>query len=125
MDVAKENMADIPMLETGFIKTGYDVVERRFRAGIEQHDAINRFEGGRRHDAGVTKMKGVENLDHRKVTSDGRDQSREQRRWRTLTTQLPIFNRLAVDAVTPLPQSGFGLAVQPRFRPRGSRRPES
>src|SRR4051794_2675733 len=64
MDVAEEHVADVARIETMLGGFARDIVEGRFRAGIEKDRAIVCLEQSRRDDAGPAEMLGIENVDH-------------------------------------------------------------
>src|SRR6476620_2055862 len=65
MDVAKKNVANIPRLGAEFGERARDVIEGRFRAGIEKDRAFIGLERGCGDDAGPAEMLSIEDVNHR------------------------------------------------------------
>ena len=55
-------MANVFCVETGFAKIDNHVVEGRFWTGIEQRDAVIRFERGGGDDSGKAKLPRVQDM---------------------------------------------------------------
>ena|SRR5947207_2559646 len=64
MNVAEENMTNIPSREPSFHKIDNYVVESGFRSGIEKCDALVGLERSRGDDSGPAELSGVENVEH-------------------------------------------------------------
>src|SRR6476619_7671183 len=65
MDVAKKNVANIPRLGAEFGERARDVIEGRFRAGIEKDGAFIGLERGGSDNAGAIEMLSIEDVNHR------------------------------------------------------------
>lgn len=63
VDVANKYVPHISRLEAMRAQFGGDIVERRFRSGIEERDAVSSFQRGRRDDSGPAKLSCIENVD--------------------------------------------------------------
>ena len=71
MDVTEENMANISRCEASFAKIDNDIIERRFRPGIQKRYAIVRFECSRGDNAGPTELSGVKHMNvHERLLLD-------------------------------------------------------
>src|SRR6478752_1044854 len=64
MDVAEKNVPDIARAGTETAQFRGDVLESRFRSGIEKDRAFVGLEQSRGDDAGPVEMLGIENVDH-------------------------------------------------------------
>ena len=70
MNVTQKNMTNIVRVQAGLAKSINDILERRFRPGIEQDQSLVRFECSGGDDAGSTQLSSVENVDHRNLATD-------------------------------------------------------
>ena len=70
MDVAEKNVPDIAGSESKFAEFALDILEGRFRSGIEKHRAFIALEQSRRDDAGPAKMLRIENVNHSSPLGD-------------------------------------------------------
>jgi hypothetical protein len=61
MNVTEKNMAHVFRRDLRIAETGDDIVERGFRAGIEQGNAFIGFQRSCGHDASMAKLTGIEN----------------------------------------------------------------
>src|SRR5205085_11313617 len=64
MDVAEKDAPNVARIEPKFAEFVRDVIEGRFRPGVEKRQPIVRFERGRCDDAGPAEMLRIENVNH-------------------------------------------------------------
>src|SRR5437588_2096048 len=64
MDMTEKDAPNVARIEPKFAELVRDIVEGRFRPGIEKRQPIVRFERGRCDDAGPAEMLRIENVNH-------------------------------------------------------------
>jgi hypothetical protein len=67
VDVAQKNVTNVFCIESRFPKIADDIVEGRFRPGIEEHDSIIRFQRGCGHDSGVPELTCIKDMDQGRI----------------------------------------------------------